>query len=160
LRIKKQPYQLFILAAIILFIAGLFSFNAALDIHMHGTYYVFSLTYFIWAFAFILFIFWLLYLATKNILFSKSLSWTHIILTIIGCVFILTIPFFTTNSYEGLAGMPRRYFDIGQSKTYKINSNLTKTEVILVFLLVAGQVTFLLNFVIGFYMRFNRKNRS
>jgi cytochrome c oxidase subunit 1 len=138
-------------AAIILFIAGLFSFNAAIVIQMHDSFYVFPQTYIIWAPAFILFIFWLLYRATKSILFSKSLSWTHIILTIAGCVFILTIPYFMTNSYEGLAGMPRRYLDIGQSKTYKIYGNLTKTAVILVFFLVAGQLTFLFNFFIGLY---------
>jgi cytochrome c oxidase subunit I len=146
-------------AAILLLIVGLFGFNSAMVIHLQDTYHVFPLTYFIWAPTFFLLIFWLLYLATKNIMFSQALSWTHIILTIIGCVFILTIPLFVTNSYEGLAGMPRRYFDIGQSKSYKIYGNLTKHAVIFVFFLAVGQLTFLLNFFIGLY-KFQDRNQT
>lgn len=158
LRLKQRPYNLFLLTAILLFIVGLFSFNSAMDIHLHDTYYVFPLTYFIWTPTIILLIFWLLYLATKNILFSKRLVWTHIILTIVSCIFILTIPCFMTNSYDGLAGMPRRYYDIWQSKTYKFFGNLTKTAVFLIFTLAVGQLTFIVNFFIGLYRRFNRQN--
>jgi cytochrome c oxidase subunit 1 len=144
--------------AILLFIVGLFSFNSAMDIQFHDTYYVFPLTYFIWTPSIILVAFWLVYLVTRNVLFSKALTWTHVTLTTIACIFILTLPYFVTNSFEGIAGMPRRYYDIGQSKTYQIFGQLTKTTVVIIFVLLIGQLTYLLNFFIGLYKHFIRQN--
>jgi heme/copper-type cytochrome/quinol oxidase subunit 1 len=95
---------------------------------------------------------------TKNILYSKALTWTHIILTIAGCIFILTLPYLLTNSYEGLAGIPRRYYDIDQSKTYQFFGKLTTTAVIFAFILVIGQLTYLVNLVMGLTKRVGRQN--
>ena len=126
LQLKKKPYHLLLLTSILLFTAGLSAFKTAMDIHFHDTYYVFPLAYLIWALSVISGIFWLLYLTTKEILFSKGLSWIHIILTIAACIFILTMRWFMTDSY--LAGMPRHYYDIGQSETSKIHGHLTQTD--------------------------------
>ena len=157
-RLKQSPYNLLLLTSILLFIVGLFSSNSAMDIHMHDTYFVFPLTYFIWTPSIILFIFWLLYLLTKKNLYSIKLTWTHIILTIATCVFILTLPFLLTNSYEGLAGMPRRYYDIGQSKTYQFFGKLTKTVIVTAFILALGQLTYLLNLFLGVSKRVGGQN--
>ena len=48
LRLKQRPYNLLLLTAILPPTVGLFSFNSAMDIHLHDTYYIFPLTYFIW----------------------------------------------------------------------------------------------------------------
>jgi hypothetical protein len=160
LKLKQKPYHLLLLAAILLFVAGLFCFSSVIDVHIHHTYYVFPLTYFIWLPASILLIIWLIYLIAKNMLVSKTLSWTHVILTIVGCIFLLSTPCFMTNSDDQLAGMPRHYHDIGQSKTYKYSGGFTKSGVILGFFLVAGQLTFLLNLFIGLYRRLNRQVRQ
>ena len=125
---------------------------------MHDTHFVFPLTYFIWTPSVILLIFWFIYLSTKNILFSKALTWTHILLTIVSCIFILTLPYLLTNSYKGLAGMPRRYNDIGQSKTYQFFGEMTKTAVAIAFVLAVGQLTFLAHFFIGLSRRLHRQN--
>ena len=151
LRIKQRPYNLLLLAAILFFVAGLFSFNSAISIHIYDTYFISPLSYFIWTPSIVLLFFWLIYLTTKNILFSKRLMWIHVFLTILACIFILTFPYFLTNSYAGLAGMPRRYFDIGQSKTYQFFGELGKTGVVLVVILALGQLTFLANFFLGLY---------
>ena len=149
MRLKQKPYNLLLLTSILLFIVGLFGFDSAMDIHMHDTHFVFPLTYLPWTPSIILLIFWLLYLVTKNFLYSKALTWTHILLTIAACIFILTLPYLLTNTYEGFAGMPRRYYDIGQSKTYQFFGELTKTAVVIGFILVAGQLTYLANLAIG-----------
>jgi heme/copper-type cytochrome/quinol oxidase subunit 1 len=158
MRLKQRPYNLLLLTSILLFIVGLFSFNSAMDIHLHDTYFVFPLTYLMWIPSVILLIFWLLYLLTKKFLYSKALIWTHIISTIVGSVFILAFPFLLTNSHEGLAGIPSRYYDIGQSKTYQFFGNLTKTTVVIAFILTAGQLTYLINFVVGLYKRPGAQN--
>ncbi|MBX3255373.1 MAG: hypothetical protein KF862_14625 [Chitinophagaceae bacterium] len=125
---------------------------------MRDTYFVFPLTYFVWTLSVTLLVIWLQYLVTKNILYSKTLIWIHIIFTIVGCFFILTIPYFLTNAYEGLAGMPRRYYDIGQSKTYQFFGKLTTTAVVFAFILVAGQLTYLINLAIGLTKRVGGQN--
>ena len=158
MQLKQKPYHLLLLAAVLLFIAGLFGFNSEIDIQLHGTYYILSLTYILWRLSLILSIIWLLYLASKNILFSKTLSWTHIILTLVACIFVLTMPYLITNWDEEIVGMPRHYHDFGQSKTFKYSGNLTKHAEIVAFILVAGQLTFLINLIIGLYRRLKRQN--
>jgi len=157
-QLKQRPYNLLLLTGIILFVVGLFSLNSAIVINMYDTYFVFTLAYFIWIPCVILLIFWLLYLATRKKLYSKALTWTHIFLTIAGCVFILTFPNLLTNSYEGLAGMPRRYYDIGQSKTYQFFGELTKTGVAIALILALGQITYWLNLFIGLSKHQGRQN--
>lgn len=158
MRLYQRPYHLFLWTAILFFLFGLCCHDSVIDIHLHDTYYVFHFTYFIWTLSIFLLVFWILYLATKSILISKKLSWTHLILTIIGCIFILIIPYFLTNSYEGLAGMSRRYHDIGQSEAYFDFDDTTRTAVITIIVLAIGQLAFVLNFVIGLFKRPDRQN--
>ena len=149
---KQQPYHLLLLTAILLIIAGLFIPKSAMVIQWHDRYHIFSLLYFIWTTALFLFVFWLLYLVTKNILFSKALSWTHIIWTVVGCICILKAPFFLRNYYEGLAGMPRRYIEVEHYRTYQSSEFSTRTLLFLVVILLIGQLTFLINFFVGVYI--------
>jgi heme/copper-type cytochrome/quinol oxidase subunit 1 len=158
LRLKQRPYNLLLLTAILLFIVGLFCFNYEMVIGLYNSLYVIRLAYFIWIPTGILFIFWIVYLATKHILFSKPLIWAHIIFTMIGCFLMLTLPYFTTNVYAGLAGVPRRYYDIGLSKTFIIFGQLTKSGAFLLFISLIGQLTYLCNLFIGLYRRTSRQN--
>jgi heme/copper-type cytochrome/quinol oxidase subunit 1 len=145
--------------AIIFFVVGLFYFNYAVDIHLHDTYFIFRLSYFIWAFYIILLLFWTLCLFTKNILYSNTLSWIHVLLTIVSCILLLIFPSVLTNVYEGgLASMPRRYYDIGQSKTYSFFSDISQNTFIIACILVVGQFTYLINLVIGIYKRLSKQN--
>lgn len=146
----------------LLFIVGLFRANSALDIYLHDTniqfhdtFYVFPWTYYTWAPAFALFFFWLLYLATKNILFSNALSRIHILITLVGCMFIWAVPHYITNSFWGVAGMPRRYYIIAQSERYPFFGKLSAAT--LVFLFALGQLIYLFNLLIGIFRRPNRK---
>lgn len=156
--LKQRPYNLLLLIAILLFIAGLFSFNTLIDIHLHDTYVVFPLSFLVWLPAIILFVFWFIYLVTKQFLFSKKLMWTHIILTIITSLSLLTLPYLTTYSSEGVPGMPRRYYDYGEFNRLKIWSNLTNLAVITFVILLLGQLTYFINLFVGLYKRVDRQN--
>ncbi len=151
MRLKQRPYNLLLLTAILLFIGGQFSLSTPIDFHLHDTYFVFPLTYIIWFPTIILFIFWLLYLATKRFLFSQGLMWTHIILTVITSIFILILPYLGTYSYGGLGGMPRRYYDYGEFNIFKIFSNWTNIVVSAFFVLITGQLIYFINLFTGLY---------
>jgi cytochrome c oxidase subunit I len=158
LRLKQRPYNLLLLTAVLLFVAELISINSALAIGLHDTYYTFPLTYFIWTPTFLLVLFWFLYVATKHFLFSKALVWAHIVLTIITSVYILALPFLLSKTFEGLAGMPRRYYDIGQTKTFTFFVYFAKSAILLAFVLALGQLTYLVNLGVGLYRRINNQN--
>jgi cytochrome c oxidase subunit 1 len=118
LQLWQRPYNLLLISAILFFITGLLSFNTSMDIHFHDTYIIFSSTYFLWILAIMLFLFWMLYMATKSFLYSKKLSWTHICFTILSSLFLFVLPIFIPNSYNGLAGMPRRYYDFSSRESF------------------------------------------
>src|SRR5690242_8828642 len=109
-KFKERPYNFLLLTAILLFIASIFNFNVPIDIHLHNTYFIFPLKLLIWLPTIILILFWLLYLLTKRFLFSKALTWTHVILTIICSILLLILPFILTYPFAGMDA-PRRYYD-------------------------------------------------
>jgi heme/copper-type cytochrome/quinol oxidase subunit 1 len=157
-RLKQRPYHLLLLTAILLFICGLFSFNTPIDIHLHDTYFVFPLSFIIWAPAIILFLFWLLYLVTNQFLFSNKLRWTHIILTVLISLLMLTLPYLATYSYGGVLGSPRRYYDYGELNKFKILGNLTDIVVIVFAILLLGQLTYFANLFIGLFKHLGKQN--
>jgi len=154
-KFKEKPYNLLLLTAILLFIAGLFSGNFPIDILLHDTYFVLPITYLLWFPSLVLAFFWLLYLLTKRFLFSKVLTWTHIILTITCSVFIHVIPYLSAYSSAGLAGAPRRYYDNGIFNKYKVFSNMNTIILLTFLILVLGQLIYFINLIIGIYKRKN-----
>lgn len=93
MRLNQRPYNLFLLTAIVFFIAVLFSFNLGIDLAFHDTYFLIPLALLIWLPVIISILFWLFYLLTSRFLFSKTLTWIHIILTIVCSILILVLPF-------------------------------------------------------------------
>jgi len=158
-KFKERPYNLLLLTAILLFIAGLFSGNFPIDILLHDTYFVLPITYLLWFPSFVLAFFWLLYLLTKRFLFSKVLMWTHITLTIICSVFIHVIPYLSVYSSAGLAGAPRRYYDNDISNKYRVFNNMNTIILLTLIVLLLGQLIYFVNLIIGFYKRKNLRTQ-
>jgi cytochrome c oxidase subunit I len=156
-KFKQRPHNLLLLTAILLFIAALSGFNSGFDIYFHGTYYVVSS---IWPLTIILISFWLVYWFTSHILFSKALTWTHIILMIICSMLLVIIPLIFTYSYAGIAGAPRRYYDYSSFNGFKINENLTPKILITIFILLLGQTIFVLNLIVGIFEKVRTQERS
>ncbi len=46
--LKKRPHNFLLLTVILFLIASLFVSNQALDIHLHDTYFVLSLSHIVW----------------------------------------------------------------------------------------------------------------
>ena len=80
--IVKRPYHLALIMAGILLLAGLVLRKQSVDLHFHDTYFVLSSALFIFIPLSIFFIIlWLLYHLSQALLFSKLLTWIHLIIT-------------------------------------------------------------------------------
>ncbi len=90
-RLVNQPYSLFFLTGIILFILSFFVWGQSLDLHIHDTYFVIAANYFIWTIALIFFFVWALYKLTDKILWTKKLIWLHVLTTIFVLILLATI---------------------------------------------------------------------
>lgn len=92
-RLINQPYLLFLLTGLVLFIASFFMFGQSVDFHLHDTYFVVSVNCFIWFLAALFFIAWSVYKITDKFLWTKKLTWTHVSLTILVLILLSTIGF-------------------------------------------------------------------
>ena len=63
------------------------------------------------------------------------------------------IPYFYSYSYQGLAGMPRRYYEIDVVSTYEIFGELPEAVAIAFVIFTLGQLTYFINLLIGLYKR-------
>jgi len=140
----------------LLFIGGIFIFDTPIDIHLHDTYFIFPLSFLIWIPAIILFLFWALYLLTKQFLFSKKLMWIHIILTVLSSLFMLMLPYLSTYSYSGVGG-PRVYYDYGEFNKFKMFGNLTNMIIRVFAFLLLIQLIYFFNLFVGLYKGVGRQ---
>jgi len=158
MRFRQKPYNLFLFAIGIVFLIGLVTYKSIIDIHLRDTYYILPLTILTWIPTIILLLFWLLYSATKTYLWSKWLTWTHVVLTIILSLVIVASPYLSGYSYAGLPGAPRRYFDHGELNRLHVFNNLSEIVVLFTLILFAGQLLYFINLFAGLFSRGVRKN--
>jgi cytochrome c oxidase subunit I len=151
LRSWKKPHAFLFLAAVLLIIASFFS-EASIDIHLHDTYFIIANRHLYWAIALLLLILALLYRALRNILFSKILTWLHIIVTLAGFLAAL-MPV----HYQGFAGSPRRYYDYSAWESYKQFGQLNQFVSVAVVLFFFAQFLFPLHILLGLFRWFSRR---
>lgn len=155
---KERPYNLLLLTAIVILIASFFVSHEKVDFHLHDTYFIIALAHLFWGTSGLLLILWTLYIFTQRFLFFKFLMWTHVILTIITLVLLVAISFYSNHYYEGLAGMPRRYYDYGSWDTFLLYNNLTKAVLITFLIIGLGLLAFIINLIFGLFKNLKRLN--
>lgn len=116
-----------------------------LDIHLHDTYYIITLQVVYGVMAGILLFYGLLYRWTGNVLFSRVLTWTHILFTALLVVLVATVPFWEHAVEQGFSRDP---FEAAGQR-WRFHRNLS----LFVLLLLAGQLLFLVNLVAGVVRR-------
>jgi cytochrome c oxidase subunit 1 len=146
--IRFTPGMLFAIGFVSLFISGgltgIFLGNSALDIHLHDTYFVIAHFHIVMGVASMFGMFagiyhWFPKMYGRHM--NNVLAYMHFWITIIGAYLI-----FWPMHYEGLAGMPRRYYDYSAWESFKHFVSLNRfisTVVIIVFM---TQFLFLINF--------------
>ena len=146
--IRFTPGMLFAIGFVSLFISGgltgIFIGNSSLDIHLHDTYFivahfhiVMGVASFFGMFAGIYHWFPKMYGRYLN----NTMAYIHFWVTIIGAYLI-----FWPMHYQGLAGMPRRYYDFSNWESFKQFGGLNQFISLVAMIVFAVQLLFVFNF--------------
>jgi len=146
--IRFTPAMLFAIGFVSLFISGgltgIFLGNSALDIHLHDTYFVIAHFHIVMGVASFFGLFAGVYHWFPKMFgrfMNNTLSYIHFWLTIVGAYLI-----FWPMHYEGLAGMPRRYYDFSNWESFKMFGGLNEFISIVAMVVFAAQLLFVINF--------------
>jgi cytochrome c oxidase subunit 1 len=146
--IRFTPAMLFAIGFVSLFISGgltgIFLGNSALDLHLHDTYFVVAHFHIVMGVASFFGMFagvyhW--YPKMYGRYLNSTLGYIHFWVTIVGAYLI-----FWPMHYEGLAGMPRRYYDYSGWESFKMFTGLNQFISFVAMCVFATQLLFVFNF--------------
>jgi cytochrome c oxidase subunit 1 len=146
--IRFTPAMLFAIGFVSLFISGgltgIWLGNSALDIHLHDSYFVVAHFHIVMGVASMFGMFagiyhWFPKMYGKQL--NNTLGYIHFWVTIAGAYLI-----FWPMHYEGLAGMPRRYYDFSIWESFKQFGELNKFISLVSMIVFMVQLLFLFNF--------------
>ena len=147
-RLTDQPYFLFLLTGLILIIATFFMFGQSVDFHLHDTYFVVAVNYFVWTLAGLFFIAWAIYKLTDKFLWTKKLTWTHVLITIFVLLLLSTIGFWHDKILPPIKRDTISYQNIIEDE---------KREAIIAYPITAififGQEAYIVNLIVGLIKR-------
>ncbi|HVX26828.1 MAG TPA: cbb3-type cytochrome c oxidase subunit I [Parafilimonas sp.] len=146
--IRFTPAMLFAIGFVSLFISGgltgIWLGNSALDIHLHDTYFVIAHFHIVMGVASMFGMFagiyhWFPKMYGRYL--NNTLGYIHFWITIAGAYLI-----FWPMHYEGLAGMPRRYYDYSNWTSFNQFGDLNRIISTVAMIVFAVQLLFLFNF--------------
>ncbi|MBS1752612.1 MAG: cbb3-type cytochrome c oxidase subunit I [Ferruginibacter sp.] len=151
--IRFTPGMLFSIGFVSLFISGgltgIFLGNSALDLHLHDTYFVIAHFHIVMGVASIFGMLAGIYHWFPKMFgryMNNTLAYIHFWVTIVGAYLI-----FWPMHYEGLAGMPRRYYDYSGWNSFKMFAGLNEFISFVVIIVFAVQLLFVFNFFYSMY---------
>lgn len=146
--IRFTPAMICSIGFVSLFISGgltgIFLGNAALDIHLHDTYFVIAHFHIVMGVSAMFGMFAGIYHWFPKMYgryMNNTLAYIHIWATLIGAYLI-----FWPMHYTGFAGMPRRYFDYSGWESFKMFTGLNEFITIVAIIVFAVQMLFIFNF--------------
>ena len=146
--IRFTPAMLFAIGFVSLFISGgltgIWLGNSSLDIHLHDTYFVIAYFHLVMGGASMFGMFagihhW--YPKMYGRYMNNTLAYIHFWITIAGAYCI-----FWPMHYEGLAGMPRRYYDFSNWESFKMFGGLNEFISVVALIVFSVQLLFIFNF--------------
>jgi len=146
--VRFTPGMMFAIGFVSLFISGgltgIWIGNSALDIHLHDTYFIVAHFHIVMGVASMFGMFagiyhWFPKMYGKYL--NNTLGYIHFWVTIAGAYMI-----FWPMHYEGLAGMPRRYYDYSIWESFKQFTELNRFISTVAMIVFATQILFLFNF--------------
>jgi heme/copper-type cytochrome/quinol oxidase subunit 1 len=151
LLIRQRPYSLLLLKGLVFVVTSFFLLKSGneVDIHFHDTYYVIGHAHVFRLLATLALVLWTLYLLTFKMLYSKMLTWIHVIITILTLLFLILTLYFDNHP---LNPPFRRFYDIGSWQVYNSFKYTNPVNLILCILMI-GQIVFVINFIAGCFKR-------
>jgi cytochrome c oxidase subunit 1 len=146
--IRFTPGMLFSIGFVSTFISGgltgIWLGNSSIDIHLHDTYFVIAHFHIVMGVSAFLGLFagvyhWFPKMFGRYL--NNTLSYIHFWITFVGAYLI-----FWPMHYEGMAGMPRRYYDYSNWESFKQFGDLNHFISIVVMIVFAAQLLFVFNF--------------
>jgi cytochrome c oxidase subunit I len=151
--IRFTPGMLFAIGFVSLFISGgltgIFLGNSALDLHLHDTYFVIAHFHIVMGVASMFGMFAGIYHWFPKMFgryLNNTMAYIHFWVTIVGAYLI-----FWPMHYEGLAGMPRRYYDFSSWESFKQFGSLNEFITIVAGIVFLVQLLFIFNFFYSMY---------
>lgn len=148
IKLTNQPYFLFLLTGTVLIVITLFLFGQSFDFHLHDTYFVVPVNYFIWALAGLFFWGWIIYKFTDKFLWTKKLIWIHVLTTLFLLILLSTISFWHDKILPPIKREAISYQDLIDDQ---------KREAIIAYpvfaLFALGQAAYLINLIVGLIKR-------
>lgn len=151
--IRFTPGMLFAVGFVSLFISGgltgIFLGNSALDLHLHDTYFVIAHFHIVMGVASMFGMFagvyhWFPKMFGRYL--NNTMAYIHFWVTLIGAYLI-----FWPMHYEGLAGMPRRYYDYSSWESFKQFAGLNEFISFVAGVVFLVQLVFIFNFFYSMY---------
>ena len=146
--IRFTPAMLFSIGFVSVFISGgltgIFVGNSALDISLHDTYFIIAHFHLVMGVASMFGMFAGIYHWYPKMfgrMMNNTLGQIHFWITLVGAYLI-----FWPMHYEGLAGMPRRYYSFSSWESFKQFGDLNKLISTVAIIVFATQMLFLVNF--------------
>ena len=146
--IRFTPGMMFALGFVSLFISGgltgIWLGNSTLDLHLHDTYFVVAHFHIVMGVSAFFGMFagvyhW--YPKMYGRYLNNTMAYIHFWVTLAGAYMI-----FWPMHYEGLAGMPRRYFDFSNWESFKQFADLNRFISTVAMIVFAVQLLFIFNF--------------
>ena len=146
--IRFTPGMLFAIGFVSLFISGgltgIFLGNSALDLHLHDTYFVVAHFHIVMGVASFFGMFagvyhWFPKMFGRYL--NNTMAFIHFWITMVGAYLI-----FWPMHYQGLAGMPRRYYDYSGWSSFNMFTGLNEFISFVAMIVFAAQLLFVFNF--------------
>jgi cytochrome c oxidase subunit 1 len=162
--IRFTPAMLFAIGFVSLFISGgltgIWLGNSALDFHLHDTYFVIAHFHLVMGVASMFGMFAGIYHWYPKMfgrMMNNTLAYLHFWISLVGAYFI-----FWPMHYEGLAGMPRRYYDFSNWESFKMFSGLNAFISVTAIIVFSAQFLFIFNFFYSMYKgrKITEKNKN
>lgn len=140
--IKERPYRLLLFTAIALSLALVFLSIAYIDFQDIAMFSI-PLAIIVWIIPSLLIFFWLLYLPTKRLLYSTTITWTHVLITVSTTILMVTI--------LCIVFIPLQPITPGY---IELIGNATR---IVFIMFVVGQCTYIVNVLLGLFTKTSKQ---
>lgn len=150
--LSRRPFNLLLLTAVLLFLIslGILKKNEVVDIHLHDTYFVIAKGQVFRLLTAVGLVVWALYLFTNALMYSKLLSWIHVIITILTLLLLAGMLLFDDTLINP---EPRQYYDVSPWKDVNPSMGLRNTVGLIIILLLPAQLIFVFNIFSGLFIK-------